>query len=690
MKKLTCLKFGWLVLSFLAHAEPPAPDFRLVVTGGLQGSHDGYEAFYASPLFRLGSAAPITIQNARLEAYAAQNTIYFSDQPIDLKQLIEGKASRSKKSFMALNASQVFGFRRVQNQLVDFKNNTLLHELGGLAISTPYEYQSIGSQTIYAVNIVNKAIYWPKRLEEFQKVNAVLALGENSEAYYFFPRDFRSTQTTFQIVDQLLKNGSPVPTRYVDLGNALTSSNRENLNVAIKMSKMLQARNPAALALGRYDLSMFPKIHDHNAYIGALVGEHAPATSKRIQIGDHEVCFAALGEISNLASAFLEKDWQVLSTKQSIERIKFQKNDLVIGLSENRNSAAEAIEYPILDMVLSLSFLRGGSLPALDDIDLSDNEKLGVRTVAPLVRISPADVTEVSVWLSRPGHIKRILINRHPIVAGISTQAQFYKPVLPDKNWKEKDFETLLANILLNTHPNSELVMIEKRSGTTPLDSSLPMLLAENLIATHGRGIQITLGGFYLKQILKAIQQDQFDIDITLTSTLQREISEAETYKLVVSEKVLAAISDFIARERLFSSTSNPSSSLQIALSESNKDAHKFLVELRKRENKISDSDEDRLQLLQNSPSMVDLVRQSILQKTPLEIRPERSILLFDISDLDFGLKLNTINDNLASWQDDANSNTKDSFDESRFWDQKYLNMLLYTKIGLYYFIPKL
>ncbi len=690
MKKLIYLSILFSVFSSLVHAEP-APDFRLIVTGGLQGIHTGHEAFYASPLFRLGSTSPIQIKNAQFEAYAAKNTIYFSDHPIDLNKLIQAVPSAPKKSINAIDASQLFDFKINSSNLIDFAEDSLRRELGGVSRKVVYETVTMDSHTLYAVDVSTEqtGVYWASKLNEIGKVNAVFAVDPAGQEYYFFPRDFGSTQKTFKLVDQLLKTDTSIPTRYVDLGNALTGSDRESLATAIEMSQLLQARNPAALALGRYDLNMLSEIPDQTPYIGALTGENAPPTSRRIRIGKSEVRFLAIGEISELASGFLGQDLKLLTTRQSIERIKFKGDDLVIALSENRDSAAEAIEYPILDMVLSLSTVRGGSLPASDDINLEGNEAVGVRTVAPLVRISSSDVTEVSVWSSAPGQIRRILVKRHPIVGETAVQESFYTPALSQKNWKESDFETLLSNILLNAHPNSELVMIEKRISPTPIDSSLPMPLAENLIAPQGRGIEINLGGYYLKQVLKAIQKDQFDPPVIVTNTLQREISESESYKIVVSEKVLAAISDFIARESLFASTSNPSSSVQTALLESNKDAHKFLAELRKREDKSSDSLDDRYQLLKSAPSMAELVRHGIEQKTPLEIRPERSVLLFDISDLDFGLKLNTVNNNLSNWQLEANTNTNASFDENRFWDPNLLNVLFYGKAGLYYLMPK-
>lgn len=691
MKKLIYLS-GIVLLSFnLLGLESLAPDFRLVVTGGLHGIHAGHEAFYNSPLFRLGKDSPLQIKDAQFEAFGAGETVYFSSSKIDLDKLIQAIPNGLKKQFTGVMASQLFGIKMTSEQFADFSDDPVRRELGAVSHQLNYETVIVGKSLVYAIDMSldQKGVYWASKLDEIKKVNSIYGTGSNSEQYFFFPRDFRSTKRTFELVDQLLKKENNGPARYVDLGNTLTGNEHENLDDAIEMSSLLQSRKPAALALGRYDLNVVSQLPEQSAYIAALEGINAPAGSRRVKIGNSEIRFLALGDISDLASSFLGSDLKPLSTRQSIERVKFNHDDLVIGLSENRDSAAQAIEYPLLDLVLSLSDVRGGSLPSIDDINLSGNELSGVRTVAPLVRVSSSDVTEVSVWLSGPGQIKRISIRRHPIVGNASKQDTFYEAALEKKNWNESDFEKILSNVLLNAYPKSELVIIEKRISPTPIDSTLPMPLAEALIAPMGRSIEINLGGYYLNQILKAIKKNQFDIPVVVTNTLEREILPIESYRLVVSEKVLAAISDFIARESLFASSSNPSSSLQVALQESNKEAYKLLAELRKRENKSSDSADNIRTLLRSSPSLTELVRAGILEKSPLNQRPDRSILIFEISDLDVGLKMNAVNDTLTSWQSGGKGDSKLAFDENRFWDPKYINLLLNAKVRLDYIMPR-
>lgn len=682
----------FLTFAFASFAQKP-PDLRLVVTGGLLGVHSGRGAFYQSPLFRLGSNSRLTIQDTQFQAYTANGTVYFAPQVLTPDEIVQAKPNQKLSSFKALEASQFFAFKKSRHQLIDFEASTLTRELGGVLKKSSYETRSFNGKVVYAVDfsLDRTGVYWPKTKSELESTFASIATNPKGDTYYFFPRQFQATIKVFELVEQLLNNNQSVESRYVDLGNALSRRDLEDPKSAIDMAQNLQKFKPAALALGRYDLGVLPEIPATSPYIGALMGEGAPPISRRVRIGQQEVRFLALGEISDVAAGFLGAKQKALTTRESIEQVKFQADDLLIGLSENRDSAAKAIEYPILDLVLSLSILKAGSLPARDEITLGGNQKLGVRTVAPLVRISSSDVTEVLIWMNSPGQIKKVLIKRHPVVGNVSTFNQLPKPVFRKQTWKLKKFDDLLANILLRAYPNSELVMIESRPSTTPIDASLTEPLAEQLISVPGRAIEIKLGGLYLKQILKAIKEDVFGLDVVVTNTLRRPVSEAETYKILVSEKVLAAVSDFIAQESLFAGTTNPASTVQTALVEGKKDPPKFLAELRKRESKVSVSLEDRYDLLRYSRPVTHLVREALKSKEPIEKPPERSVLIFDISDLDFGFNTNWINDNLSNWQSDANKpNGRATFDENRFGDARYLNMLFYTKMGLYYLMPRL
>ena len=676
MKKLIYLSF---IVSILASAFVYAksePDFRLVVTGGLQGIRIGSEEFYNSPIFRLGIKSPITITNAHLDAYTDGQVVYWKKN---------NRFPTETSTFSAISAPQFFGIHlREGRRIANFYPEHLKRELGGSSVQSYFSAGKIGSQDFYAFSPSQK-INWPSHLAKLHKLSAVFAQNAQGDSYYFFPRDFRSTRKTFELVDKLLKK--PGHVRYIDLGNALSSGNEENDSIASQMATLLEKRNPAALSLGRYDLSVLLKIPKDSAYIGALTGTGAPPTAREVQIGNSLVQFLALGPISNLATGFLQPNLQPINTRESIESVKHNLKDIVVALTENRSAANEAIEYPMLDLVLVLSSLRGGLLPSFDQFEL-ENEH--IRSVAPLVRISPAEVTEISIWLKNPNQIQRIAVDRHPILGDFSTQDQFYEPVLKAQNWSDKQFEDMLSNVLLNTYPHAEIAIMENRLVPTPIDSGLPMSLAQHLIAPAGRAVEIDLGGYYVKKILKAIKNKQFGLDVVVANMIERNILASESYKIVVTEKVLVAISDFLAHAELFVSTQTPSNSLQSALAESNKDAIKLLQELRKRENKQSISLHDTHALLLIAPSLGQLVQDAVQNRT-IDQKPDRSILVFDVSDLDFGIKANLINETLSIWQDQANKpNSNATFDENRFWDSRMLNVLLYTKIGLHYYMPRL
>ncbi|MBH1988918.1 MAG: hypothetical protein I8H75_01005 [Myxococcaceae bacterium] len=695
MKKSVFLSVVFLSCQILALQPLSAterPDFKLIVTGGLLGLQSGREGFWSSPLFRLGPEAALTIQDATVQAYSFGDTVFFSEHSIDLEKLLVAARPSATRSIQGLIAAQLYGVALTDGGLSSADSDAFSRELG--ATQTRFQVQPVPilGQVVFAVDLsLNQSgVQWPSRVKEFSRVDGVLAVQKKAgRSYYFFPRSFQSTQRTFEFVDRFLKNGNGIPTRYVDLGNALTNSEHETLDSAIEMSRLIMARDPAALALGRYDLNVLMGLPEKSAYIGAFTGTGAPSGDRKVRIGDQDIRFLALGHLSDVAAGFLKKDWRSISIAESIARVKLTDPDLVVGLSENSLSAAQAIEYPALDLVLSLANVRGGVLPTEDDIHLRGNEQLGMRSVAPLVRVASSDVTEVSVWLSKPGQIRRVLVKRHPIVDGVASRKSFDQPVLAKKNWKQKDFENLLGNVLLNAYPDSELVIVEKRAAPTAIDAALPMPLAEKLIAPHGRSIKIKLGGYFLKKILTAIKKDQFELNVLVVNTLKRPVSSTEVYQLVVSERVLAAISHFVARENLFASTSNPSQSLQVAMQESNREAHKIFFQIRKRESRETQSIDERTRLLEAAPSMRELVRVGILDFAWTEKRPERSVLLFEISDLDLGLKLNSVNTTLLHWQEEGKANSQIAFDENRFWDSNYLNYLFNVKSGLSYLSPK-
>jgi hypothetical protein len=175
----------------------------------------------------------------------------------------------------------------------------------------------------------------------------------------------------------------------------------------------------------------------------------------------------------------------------------------------------------------------------------------------------------------------------------------------------------------------------------------------------------------------------------------QREISDAEDYRIVVSERVFFAIDRFMSRESLSAMRSLPSSSLQTALIEGGKETLKILAEIRKRDSRDNPDIGESRALFAASFPIADLI-EGPLEKglsskevtTLIKDSDGRVVrtLILEISDLDLGLKLNAANDTLMQWQDEAKRpNANPGFTEPRFWDPSYSQKLFYAKINLRY-----
>jgi hypothetical protein len=737
---LFLLSFLFSLFGLTEKMEKPA-DFRLIITGGIMGVHGGDDAFYDSPLFRLSDVVdaefgPFVIENASFMSFRYNDVLYFSFEKIEKNTLMQNvetpKILKQKGTVQGLLGAQAMGFAFDQVGMIDQLNdNALRRELGSVYGQFNWELHQIGNVCVFAVDISgkNNVITWPKQLAEINDVEAVIGLYPKvKKRTVFFPRSLAPTSRVFGVVDRLLAQRSQIPTRYLDLGNALLSSADESLAAAKQTHALLMARNPIVLGASRYDLSALlqePALLEKSPYILSLRGLSGAQQSRIEKMGNIKIQFSALGDIDKLARGFFPRGVSSLTVSESIQKsgASAGQADLVIGLSDNSNTAGLAISSPVFDAVLSLVSDVKGALPAQDNIDLQKNHQEGLHSVAPLVRVSALDVTEILVWANKNGYIDRLEIKRYPAVDS-GPEAKDAEEIfnfnqsllaiepqgLPIKQikgvtqaWIQSDFDNILGGILLKAQPDTELAIIEQTLSATPIYSAIGYKQAQNLLDRPGRAVWLSLKGKQIKRVLKASKQNQFGLPIVLIGgdynkyTIgQREIEDNELYRVVVTEKVLFALDRFVQREGLFAKSILAASSLQTSLFEGSRDSLKILSELRKREDGNDASIGEKWDLLGASLTISEIVQaalvagaspkeEDVLRGNPLGKR--RRTLIFDVSDLDFGLKFNHTNDVLLGWQDYAKTSGT-SFTESRFWDPNYLNMLIYTKAALRYYGP--
>lgn len=742
MTKLKLNRLFWAVgvclsLCLNASEEIKQPSFRLIVTGGIQGVHDGYDAFYQSSLFRMGDIVDeklgdFIIDNAKYEAFIVDKILFISLDSFSKNDILNAGASKSTSKVSALQGllgAQTYGFTlNEKNQPVSFKNDFLRRELGGIYNDFSYEKRQVKNKMIYALNFDcnSKTIKWPSSTDSLIPINVVLGkYKKTNNIFLFVPRKVASTPRVFGLVDNLLQSKKNIPTRYLDLGNALVTPADESEFMAKQMSNLLLARNPVVLGASRYDFSVLFKdksILDKSPYVLALSGLNNVKHSIFSTIGNQKIQFTAIGGVSADVLPFLPVGISTLSIEDVLQSIKTQKEkgDIVFGLSDNPNSANAAIMSPFFNAVFSLVSGKKGALPASDDINLEQNFQAGLGSVAPLVRVSSADVTEVLFWVDNKGNISRVNINRYPVL-GEGIKASDAKKMLEkdSKNLNsheispkivkgkispltQTDLDNMLGNILLTKDLNSELVILEKVEKVTELYSELPQRLAQSLLERPGRAVSINLQGKYLKRIFKAANKNQFGLPIIVVggnlknATIGlRRIDDAETYYLIVTENVLLAINAFMKREGLFNADLISSASLLNALQDGSKEALKILSASRK-SGGVKDFVEfgENNVLLQSSPPIPEIVHEALSQRNSATISNyanlarirHRPALVFSITELDLGIKYSHTNDELKSWQNDIFNSKADSFTEPRFFAADYLNILFNLSTSLKYF----
>ena len=735
---LVCFFLGSFALSA---NESAAPHLRFVITGNLRGIHTGESDFFASKLFRLGDTeTDFAIEQTNLKAFRQGNTLYFSLKPFEVEDLLSLDTSEKSVPVQGLLASSFYGFalNDTESSFKALQDSFLSRELEGVHKQFNVDVRKKKGITFFAVSLSEKntLVLWPKSKEGLIETHAVVASYQaGKQRLVFLARQTESTARVFGIVDQLLSDTS-VPTRYLDLGNTLGAPGRETLSRAKQMLQLLLKRNPAVLASARYDLSFFkqdPEILQTAPYLAPVTDLPALPSSRVVKLGGRNIQFSAIYELSEGAYAFLPSSASLLSLDASIKKAKKSSSqsspDLMFGLASRPASTLGIVNTSAaFDLIFSLALDETTHLPAVVSSNLKPDHEMGIKPVAPLVRISSNDVTELLIWVDAQHQIQQIEIHRHPVVGTgreasdaklLLTQAikneKRTEPALPSKPayrkstvWTQQDFNQILGHVLLSSVKNAELSIVDERPAATPIYSEVPFDLAKQLISREGRAVSLTLDGRYIKKIFKAIKENQFGIPVVLfggllkDGTIQRRpIDTRESYRLVVTEEVLLAIDRFMAREALSFNQTAPASTVQLALQEGSKDALKILSEVRKREapgsaTRLPNTEE----LIYSSPTVSQLVDEHLGKGLTfgecLQVFREAPgrmghVLVFDVSDLDFGLKSNAVNDTLTGWKEEiAKTNIRGSFTEPRFWDNSYLNILLYLKTALKYAGPNL
>ena len=672
-----------ILISFSIVADPnPNPDFKVIVTGGLGGLKSGYEFFYDSQLFRLNQKDPKTalkISNTNQFVYQVNRQFYVAEKALSKKQIrkLPGISVEKQGRSALYMGSTAFALRmNEKDQVPEFTSSPVLaRDIGGIKRSISWQKKRIDDILVIIVSFDSEDkgqlnyLNNPTHDLEIRRVPAVSGQYRDAYRHVFFARSLASTEQALDIVGKL-KKASKVPAIYMDLGDSIAGRDHVSEVDVVKMLELLKSHDPVALVASNSELRssvVLPGLFKSAPYLMAAIPDEdgEPPVSRQAALGNKKIQITDLGHISEAAEAFLTKNQRALTPLESLAEARataiVMKPDLVFGLAQDPQSAAIGNQSALFDAVFSL-VRPNGVLPSRDEMQFDKSTKEGLRSVSPLVRVAPTDVTEVSFFLDDKGNVQKLLIDRHPVVDAPSFMAPVeFKSALPARQaidgaehlyWESSDYDVILGEMLRDAH-QADVAMFEKTGARTPIDGEIPLALAHSYLNRPGRAISFILRGESLKKILKLVSSGEFSEPVAVVgATLvgptvdQRAIQDAEPYQLVTTEKVGATVYEILDRGSLFEENPNGLAYIEKTLQKKIK-----LGGISKK--RPSQQLEDRLALIRKSPSISALVQDKLMESlSTFDLREMfdfkggklRPAVIFDVGDLDLGIDGNWTN----------------------------------------------
>ncbi len=706
------------------------PDFRLIVTGGLAGIHEGHKAFYESSLFHLGGLGDVVIKDTSRHVFEYHGTIFFSNidiTPSDIVACAQKGATGAYGKFDGLVGQAIFGMALAEDGFSPAvaEDSSVVRELGAILVSMRWEVRSLGNQKIFAIQTGSDSLspQWPTQLDDIDALPAVFAtVGKKKQKFAFFARSLGATARAFGIVDELLNKNKDIASYYVDLGNSLLSVDNGNEKMAKDVQKLLQARHPVLLAASTLDISALqydPNIlQGKNPYIIAARGGELPI-SRLVDLNGVYAQFSALGTLSPESQALLPKGTMALPISEAILKAQEEGQrrgaDLVFGIADTSDAVGAAMASPVFDALFALVSGQKSALPAADDMDLQHNLENGLRSVAPLIRVSSSDVTEVSFWVDREGHIRRLRIERHPVVGDgveakdaedfteqLAPPDDIWLPGLPARSsvteeeteWTRHDLENMLGQILIDAS-GAEMAIVEQIAVPSPMTAALTLPVAQALLERPGHQVTFEVSGKYLKRIIKLLEANQFERPVTMVGGSSREptvslrgIVNTEWYKMVTTEKVLLEIHRFLLHQSVIVENDVASTLVNDALGQ--RASLKILSSLKERDLSDSPALADWRDLVLGRPYIASIIHDRLLAGVSIATCQEwlkhaygkaLSSVILDISDFDLGIKFNASNQTIQRWRKTEDFKVPDS----RLDIPQYLHVLLNARAMLKY-----
>lgn len=562
-------------------------DARLILTGGHGGLHDGLNAFFRSPLFRVGRSVPLRVQDATRRALVSSDAIFFrAESTLDVTTLM-GAADAEKKG----EAARVFvgpttmAFAPASGTLDGAAANLVRRSMSAVNKTLAVEVAVVDGATIYGVALnEGEAVQWPDASVPLTSVPAASATFEREEdgkakPVFLVARRHASTPRLFGELDRLLAKDRS-HSAFIDVGGTLTSGEDAAVATIEAATTLVKARNPLAMAMGRSELVALanaPATVRELPTVVAADNMQMP-THRMMTLGKTRVLVVAVGGLGRQAKGLLPKGASPHATAKSValaQELAAKENaDVVVGIALSSAGERAALRASIFDVVLHLTSSKVGGLPAQDLIDVRRNHAAGTGASATLVRHSRSDVTEIKLWRSERGGLETLSIGRTPIV-GEGPEAADALVAIQERNarrgwvahegeglvargkldgnaraWTGTDLTRLLGS-LIRTTTNADMAIISVLEDPLAVEGRIPLALARSWLSTDGRLRKTRVSGEKLAEIFQALSVGGLDgrfyvngASRSSKTVRERPIVALEHYDIVYSPELAPALQE--------------------------------------------------------------------------------------------------------------------------------------------------
>lgn len=668
---------------------------RLLFTAGLFITKRPYAAFYESRIFGGETPLGFHIENAQKSMFNYNNAIFFSDDTIDKKDIVEALGAQELREQEVFIGHSFVGFMEE-----GYKDVQLERSLGAAPARVKVVQRKNGSKTIYAFHFLGpQSVSWPTTEEQLSQIPGIAIKTERGRALVA-ARAVGSAEQKLGAVDEILKT---TPALFVDVG--LNNGEEANLdptliNAAIKRNALLLpgTSEMGALLKNKESFSSLDLVYPISGHMHKEIA--GPEKLNIWSLADDEKVWSLFGALGKPAT--LENGLKIM-----VDREKDPNKSFNIVRTFTPESAAQAARSVYVDVVLLLSQDTHAQLPTREVIDLRNSAQDAFEQVAPIIQLSSLSACEVSLHRAKNGILDRVEITRHAI-SDHSPRAQEMiqsplepnnAPVLPDLGhpWEQKDFNSVTAGIVMKK-TDADVVIFENDVVSTPISGAITADIALARLVRPGALSVIKVSGAQLKKIAQFLSNKKnnrfvwFGMDSKARMVRERPLNDEEYFQLALSENALLEVfgismvgglvdakavrAPFI--ESVYGRLENLfflNATKTVVISESTYSIEKAIKEVRAQQTFNS--------VVSSSLSLFSNAEVNEYIANPEGYR--RHTLLFNIDYLDVGYSQNLANQTYVDYKDGPVG-----LPMSRSSADIFTHLLIYTKLSLIYDAPGL